>query len=251
MGPAKINAAATLIVIVPRHPAAPGAVAGTMDSMRDIPAASLAPARRDSSPVFAPLASFFILAALGILAGGCKHVAPLDIKPLDAAGMNYDTIKQLQSMQITAPEVAEISKARGGGLTDRGCVEIMQIYHGRAQAFDAGETVAGLVQVRMREDTILDLARLQQLGLGAGELQAIRLVGLSDSVVLAVAHRKAEGKPVLSGASLGTLKNTGLREATLLELVRRGVPDSQVSEIVALRRHRAGDADILRRYGGS
>jgi hypothetical protein len=214
-----------------------------------IPAASPAPNGRASSNTHLACALFFT--ALAFFAGGCKHIEPLDIKPLDAAGMNYDAIKQLQSLHITPSEVAEIAKARNGGLTDRDCIEIVQIYHGRGQQFDAGETVAGLVQVRMREETILELARMKQLGLGAGELQAIRLVGLSDAVVLEVARRHSQGKTVLSGASLGALKNTGLRESTLLELVRRGVSDSRVSEIVALRRHRATDADILRRFGGS
>ena len=213
------------------------------------PAAS--PARNARASFRGPLGSIFLLAALAVFPAACKHIEPLDIKPLDAAGMNYDSIKQLQSLRITPAEVAEIAKARNGGLTDRDCIEIVQIYHGRGQKFDAGETAAGLVQVRMRDATILELARMNQLGLGAGELQAIRLVGLSDALVLEVARRHSEGKPVLSGASLGALKNTGLREATMLELVRRGVPDSRVSEIVALRRHRATDADILRRFSGS
>lgn len=217
--------------------------------MRVFPAAS--PAHHGRPRFSGKLTSLCVLAGLVVFAAGCKHIEPLDIKPLDAAGMNYDSIKQLQLLHITASEVAEISKARNGGLTDRDCIEIVQIYHGRGQQFDAGETVAGLVQVRMRDATILELARMNQLGLGAGELQAIRLVGLSDAVVLEVAHRHSEGKPVLSGASLGALKNTGLRESTLLELVRRGVPDSHVTEIVALRRHRATDADILRRFTGS
>jgi hypothetical protein len=217
--------------------------------MRVIPAAS--PARGLRASRTKNFSSVLFCAGLAVFAGGCKHVAPLDIKPLDAAGMNYDSIKQLELLHISAPEVAEIAKARNGGLTDHDCIEIVQIYHGRGHEFDAGETVAGLVQVRMHEDTILELARMNQLGIGAGELQAIRLVGLSDAVVLAVARRHSEGRTVLSGASLGALKNTGLRESTLLELVRRGVPDSQVSEIVALRRHRATDADILRRFSGA
>jgi hypothetical protein len=214
-----------------------------------IPAAS--PAGHASAPIRMRCGSLFLLAALAVFCGACKHIEPLDTKPLDAAGMNYDSIKTLESLHIAPAEVAEIAKARNGGLTDRDCIQIVQIYHGRGQKFDAGETVAGLAQVRLRADSILELARLNQLGLGAGELQAIRLVGLSDSVVLEVARRHSEGKTVLSGASLGALKNTGLRESTLLELVRRGVPDSRVNEIVALRRHRATDADILRRFSGA
>jgi hypothetical protein len=108
-----------------------------------------------------------------------------------------------------------------------------------------------LIQAGIGEDTVLELAKLNQLGLGAGELQAMHLAGLSDQIVLVVAHHHAEGKPVLSGASLAGLKNTGLRESTLLELAQRGVPDSQADAIISARRHGANDAEVLRRFTGS
>lgn len=195
-----------------------------------------------------PLVSFVLL---GLFAAGCKHVQPLDTKPLDASGMNYDTIKKLESLRVTAPEIAELAKARSAGFSDASCIEVFQISHGRGEAFTSGDAVAGLVRVGMREPNILELARLNQMGLGVGELQAIRLTGLSDSIVLEVARHRAAGKPELSGVSLASMKNAGLRESTLLELARRGIPDSQAAAIIASRRHGATDKEILRRYSGS
>jgi hypothetical protein len=188
---------------------------------------------------------------LNFFAVGCKHVQPLDTKPLDASGMSYDTIKKLESLQIAAPEVTELTKARSAGFSDASCIEAFQISHGRGEAFTSGDAVAGLIRVGMREPSVLELARLNQMGLGVGELQAIRLTGLSDSIVLEVARHRAAGKPELSGVSLASMKNAGLRESTLLELARRGIPDSQAAAIIAYRRHGASDADILRRYSGS
>jgi hypothetical protein len=92
---------------------------------------------------------------------------------------------------------------------------------------------------------------MNQLGLSAGELQAMRLAGLSDEIVLEVARHRAGGAPVLSGASLAGMKNVGVRNSTLLELARRGVPDSQAKAILASRRHGASDAELLRRFSGS
>ena len=86
--------------------------------------------------------------------------------------------------------------------------------------------------LRSAEDTIIELAKLNQLGLRAGELEAMRLAGLSDAILLEVARHRAAGKPVLAGASLANLKNAGVRELTLLELARRGVPDSQAAAII-------------------
>jgi len=187
-------------------------------------------------------------AALLLSSAGCKHIQPLDTKPLDAAGVGYDSIKKLEALDITAEEVPEIGKMRSAGFSDESCVAIVQIYHQRGKPFAAGEAVAGLVKASLREQTILELARMDQLGLGAGEFEVMRLAGLSDTIILETARHQAAGTPTLSGLSLGKLKNSGLRETTLLELVRRGIPDSATDQILAMRRHRATDAEILRKF---
>lgn len=190
------------------------------------------------------------LVALAMLAG-CKTIPPLDTKPLDDAGMTYDTIKQLEAAKISQAEIGEIAQARQGGLSDAGCVEILSIYRTRKTPFDAGDVVAGMLQVGISEANVVELARLNQLGLGAGELQAMKLAGLSQEIVMDVARDHAEGKPVLSGASLGKMKNAEIRSGTILELVRRNVPDSDADAIIAARKHGMSDAEILRHFHGT
>ena len=165
--------------------------------------------------------------------------------------MTYDSIQQLTAMQITTSEISEVAAARQAGFSDVSCVAAFKIYHDRKQPFDAGEAIAGLIGARMSESAIIDLAKLNQLGLTAGEYEAMRLAGLSDSIVLEVARHRAANQPVLSGASLAGLKNVGVRESTLLELVRRGVPDSQANQITSFRRHGGSDAEILKHFSGS
>ena len=196
-----------------------------------------------------PVAAIALLIAFAI--AGCREVTPLDTKPLDNAGMSYDAIQQLKALQVTAPEVAQIATARQAGLSDSGCIEILKIYRSRNQPFDAGDAVSGLVRVGVSEAKIIELARIDQTGLGAGELQAMKLAGLSDDILLEVAHHRAAGQPVLAGASLADLKNAGVRESTLLELARRGVPDSDAPAIITFRHHGATDAQILSRFAGS
>lgn len=193
------------------------------------------------------------LAAVGIALAllGCHNVRPLDTTPLDNAGMSYDTENQLKALDVTVPEVAEIATARGAGFSDDACLQVVRLYRNRKQQFDAGDAIAGLLRAGMSEGTVLKLAQLNQLGLAAGELEAMRLAGLSDEIVLEVAQHHSAGQPVLSGVSLATLQNAGMRESTLLELVRRGVPDSETNAILALRRHGANDKEILRHFTGS
>lgn len=165
--------------------------------------------------------------------------------------MAYDTVKQLDALNVTSAEVAEILKMYNAGFADADCVQIVRVFHARGEQVKAGSAVAGLVQAGMDDQTILGLAGLNQLGPTSGELEAMHLAGLSDAVVLEVARHRAENKPVLSGATLAGLKNTGLHASTLLELARRGIPDSEANAIISYRRRGASDSEILRRFSGS
>jgi hypothetical protein len=201
--------------------------------------------------MFKRLSLLCLAAALSLIVASCKHFQPLDTKPLDAAGVGYASIKKLEALKITSEEIPEISKMRSAGFSDESCVSIVEIYHQRGKAFTTGEAVAGLVKAGARENTILELARMDQLGLGAGEFQVMRLAGLSDAIILETAKHEAAGTPSLSGLSLGKLKNSGLRESTLLELEQRGIPDSATDQILAMRKHRATDKEILRKFTGT
>ena len=201
--------------------------------------------------MFKRLSVLGLAAGLSLMAAGCNYFQPLDTKPLDAAGVGYASIKKLEALKITSEEIPEISKMRSAGFSDDSCVSIVEIYHQRGKSFTAGEAVAGLMKAGARENTILELARMDQLGLGAGEFQAVRLAGLSDAIILEMAKHQAAGTPSLSGLSLGKLKNAGLRESTLLELEQRGIPDSATDKILAMRKHRATDKEILRKFAGT
>lgn len=200
--------------------------------------------------ILSPPASIALGVAIfvAICAAGCHPASIADTKPLDSAGMSYDSIQQLKTLQITAPEIADIATAREAGFSDAACIEVFKTYRNRNQAFDAGSDIAGLVRARVSEDTILEISRLNELGPFSGELEAMRLAGLSDAILLEVARHRAEGKPVLAGASLADLKNAGMHESTLLELAKRGVPDSQAAAILSSRRHGASDAQILKHF---
>lgn len=202
-------------------------------------------ARRSSAPQILFALSFLLFAA-----AGCKKVHRIDTTPLDLVGMSYSTIQDLKALDISDAEIKELAKAKQGGFSDATCVELVRIARSQQQPFNSADAVTGLLQVGMTEESIIQLDRMKQLGLGVGELQAIRLAGLPDSIVLEVARHHAEGTAVLSGASIARLMNTGMSRQTLLELIRRGVPDDQAQTIIAMKRRRAKDSEILSRYPG-
>lgn len=192
--------------------------------------------------------SVFAVAFLGV--AGCHRVMPTDTIPLDQSGLSFSAIQSLKSLNINDAEVAEVATAKQGGLSDDGCVALVRLAHSRNEKFHTGDDVAQLLRAGMGESTVIELSKLNQIGLWTGEAQAMRLAGLSDEIILEAAHRRAAGKSVLSGASLANFTNAGMREGTLLQLVRRGVPDGEAQEIIKLRHRGWSDAQILRRYPG-
>jgi len=183
-------------------------------------------------------------------AAGCRQASSANTQMLDRSGMDYASVQQIRGLNVSANEVEEVLKMHDAGFSDATCVRSVQIYHNRGQAFRADE-IMSMRQAGMSEQTVFALAQMNDFGKNAGELEAMHLAGLSDAIVMEVAKRRADGEPVLSGASLAAMKNAGVRNSTLLELVRRGVPDSQANGLIASRRHGATDAQILRRYSGS
>lgn len=192
----------------------------------------------------------FLSVAVFILVSGCSHLKPLDTSALDNSGMSFTTVQALKGLDITNTEVPQVAEARQAGLTDDDCVSLVRLARSRNEKFQSGDDVAHLLRAGISEPALMQLAQLNQISSWSGEAVVMRLAGLSDQIILEAARRHAAGLPVLSGASLANFKNTGMREATLLQLVRRGVPDNEAPTILALRRRGWSDVQILRRYPG-
>lgn len=150
------------------------------------------------------------------------------------------SITELRSLNVSNAEVSELAKARQAGLTDPSCIELVKIARSRQQEFSAGQPIADLLAAGSSEQTVVELVRIDQLGAFAGQAQALRLVGVSDNVILAVARRRAKGLPVLSGETLGKLKNAGASDAVIVDMVQKGVTEQQASRYIAEREAAAG-----------
>src|SRR5882762_5205567 len=74
-----------------------------------------------------------------------------------------------------------------------------------------------------------------QLDIISGDAVMLRLVGLSDSAVDLILHRRLKGQPTMSSAEIGRLKNTGLTEKQILERIHQGMTDAQADKEAAFR----------------
>jgi hypothetical protein len=162
--------------------------------------------------------------------------------------MWLDSVPQLKALNVSNAEIGELSKAHEAGLTDPSTVVLIKFARDRRLPFSDGQSVADLLDAGSSEQTVVELARLNQLGPWAGEARAMRLVGLSDKIILAVAERRSQGLPVLSGEKLGDLKNTGASDATILEFVKRGISVQDANSYIAHHNGAAGHGFVYQRH---
>ncbi len=147
--------------------------------------------------------------------------------------MWLDSVPQLKALSVSNAEIGELRKAHEAGLTDPSTVVLIQLARDHRLPFSDGQSVADLLDAGSSEDTVLQLARLNQLGPWAGEARAMRLAGLSDKIILAVAQRRSQGLAVLSGEKLGELRNTGASDTVILDLVKKGISEQTANSYIA------------------
>ena len=181
-----------------------------------------------------------LLLASIVLIYSCKPAQKPDKEQANQMAMWLGSVPQLKTLNVSNAEVAELTKAHAAGLSDPSSVVLIQLARDHKQPFADGQSIADLLNAGSSEPTVLELARLNQLGLWAGEARAIRLAGLSDKIILAVAQRRSQGLPVLSGEKLAELKNTGVSDAMILEMVQKGDSDATATKYIAQLERAAG-----------
>ncbi|HYL09981.1 MAG TPA: hypothetical protein VEU31_04530 [Candidatus Acidoferrales bacterium] len=190
-----------------------------------------------------------VLAVALLAVPGCKRLKSTNTQPLDQAGIWYEKVQELKGLEITDLEVAEIIRLKQAGISDAGCVELLSQARVQNRPFTDAASIGELARAGVAEPTILRLGQMKQLPGWAGEAVTIRLTGLSDRVILAVAQRRVAGKTVLSGPVIAKLKNVEMTEAQILDDINRGMPDAQAEQIIAAKRRAANTTGFVRIRG--
>jgi hypothetical protein len=180
-----------------------------------------------------------LLASIALFSS-CKPAQKTHTEQTEQLAMWLDSVPQLKTMNVSNAEVAELTKAHQAGLSDPSSVVLIQLARDRKLPFADGQAIADLLNSGSSEQTVLELARLNQLGLWAGEARAMRLAGLSDRIILAVGRRRSQNLPVISGQKLAELKNTGVPDAKMLEMIQKGDTDESATRYIAQRERAAG-----------
>ena len=179
------------------------------------------------------------LITLGVLVlfrvSGCNQHPLTDYRPLDQAGMWSSNVEQLKTLNTSDMEVAQLVKLKHAGIGDDACVTLITGAHQRQHPFTSADSAVNLVRAGYTESVILEIAKTDQLETIGGDAVMLRLVGLSDSAVDLILHRRLKGQPTMSSAEIGRLKNTGLTEKQILERINQGMTDAQADKEASLR----------------
>jgi hypothetical protein len=190
-----------------------------------------------------------IFALLASLGAGCKHQPPTDYRPLDQSGMWFGKLEELKALNLNDAEVAQLARLKQVSASDDLCIQLVSMAHTRQHAFASADAVMNLSRSGFSDQEILEIARTDKLDAVANDAVTLRLIGISNKVVLTVLHRQAQGLPTLSGAAIGDLRNVGLTEFQILERINRGETDAQAEREVAAWKRVRNQTGFVRNRG--
>jgi len=188
------------------------------------------------------------LILLGVLVlfrtSGCDKHLFTDYRPLDQAGMWSSSVEQLKTLNTSDTEVAQLMKLKQAGVSDDTCVALITGAHQHQHPFNSADSAVNLARAGYAEPVILEIAKTDQLDTISGDAVMLKLVGLSDSAVDLILHRRLKGQRTMSSAQIGRLKNTGLSEKQILERINQGMTDAQAD-------HEAMVREVTRNHSGT
>jgi hypothetical protein len=172
--------------------------------------------------------------ALAALAG-CQKQAKVDYTSLDQSGMWSSSLGELKGLKPSSLEITQLTKLKQAGASDDLCLALLKATHAHGQQFSSADSAIDLSRSGYSDAQILEMAQADQLDILSGEAVTLKLIGLSNSTVEEVLHRRIQGLPTLTSEQIGRLKNTGMSEKQILEIVNQGLSEQQAERLIARR----------------
>src|SRR5436853_3830916 len=166
---------------------------------------------------------------------GCHQLPRTDYLPVSRAGMWSSNMEQPKIFNTSDMEVEQRVKLKQAGIRDDACVTLITQAHLRQHLFTSADSAVNLARAGYPELVILEIAKTDQLDIISGDAVMLRLIGLSDSAVDLILHRRLKGQATMSSAEIGRLKNPRLTEKQILERINQGMTDAQADKEASLR----------------
>lgn len=175
------------------------------------------------------------LALIGmcVLLAGCEQKPEVDYTPLDQAGMWISSLRQVKNMKVSNAEVTQLANLKRAGAGDDLCLALLKAARDNHHPFTSGDSAVTLSRAGYSDAQILEMAQADKLDMLSADAVMLKLLGLSEPGVQFIMHRRTQGLPTLTSAQIGRLKNVGMPEQKILDLVSQGLPDAQVEALIA------------------
>ena len=176
-----------------------------------------------------------------LLLVGCEKKPEIDYTPLDQAGMWSSTLTQVKKMKVSNAEIAQLTTLKHAGAGDDLCLALLKAARDNHHPFTSGDSAVTLSRAGYSDAQILEMAQADKIDSLSADAVMLKLLGLSDSAVQTIMHRRTQGLPTLTSAQIGRLKNVGMSEQKILEMINRSLPDQQaeaeIAKLEAKRNH--------------
>jgi len=150
-------------------------------------------------------------------------------------------LDQLKKLQVSDKEVSQLTKLKQAGASDDLCLALLKTAHEHQHEFSSADPAIELSRAGYSDEQILAMAQSDQIDILSGEAVTLKLIGLSNPTLQAIMERRIQGLPTLTSAQIGRLKNTGLSEKQIVELINEGLSpeqaEAQISRREAVRNH--------------
>jgi hypothetical protein len=185
--------------------------------------------------------SLILSGVLFLFLSGCQRHPQTDYTPLDQSGMWASNLDQLKKLKVSDKEVSQLTKLKQAGASDDLCLALLKAAHDHQHEFSSADPAIELSRAGYADEQILAMSQSDQMDILSGEAVTLKLIGLSNPTLQAIMERRIQGLPTLTSAQIGRLKNTGLSEKQIVELINEGLSpeqaEAQISRREAVRNH--------------
>jgi len=166
--------------------------------------------------------------------GGCqKHVDTYSA--LDQSGMWSSNLEELKKFKPSDLEINQLTKLKQTGASDDLCLALLKAARDHHHEFTSADSASNLSRAGYDDSQIIEMAQSDQIDILSGEAITLKLIGLSNATVQIIIHRRIQGLPTLTSEQIGRLKNTGMSERQILDVVNQGLSDAKAEAFIAQR----------------
>jgi len=179
--------------------------------------------------------SLLLLGVASVVLTGCQKHAQIDYTALDQSGMWSSTLDEVKALKPSDLEITQLTKLKHAGASDDFCLALLRAARAHKHEFSNADSAMDLSRAGYSDAQILEMAQSDQIDILSGDAVMLKLIGLSNTTVQEIMHRRIVGLPTLTSEQIGRLKNTGMSEKQILEVVNQGLSEQQAETLIAQR----------------